>query len=804
MVMKFRLSPMALAVLTLQSMSASAQDVPPPPPPSAETATQLKEVKVQAQAENAYKAETVSSPKFTEPLHNTPQTITVIKKEVLQERVATTLTEALRNTPGITLLQGENGNTTSGDAISLRGFDSQNAIFLDNIRDIGTAVRDTFNIEQIEVVKGPAGVDNGRGATGGYINLVSKLPTAEDFAAGTLSYGSAERRRLTADLNEQLGSSTAVRLNVMGQDGGVAGRDFIERRSWGVAPSLALGLNSPTRFYLFSQHVRQDNTPDGGVPTVGREHYRFSNSVVNPLAQALEAADVTVAAPSTKNYYGFAQDFENIEANMLTAKIEHDLKPGFTIRNIARYGKSEQQRVLTGVNAVTLSDSPQGTAGNGTNVPPTPPPAPLVLLAPDQYRVTRSVQGTGRTNEILTNQTNLTAEVNTGPIRHALGGGVELTHEKQYTPTYVAAPIGSTFPAPVLQANLYNPDRSTVRPDFVKSGAFTDGQTMTTALYLFDTAHLGDRWLVNGSLRWERYETETETLAAPVAPATQGLGTRIEDADNLLSWKAGVLFKPTHASSVYVSHANSLKPPGDANFSLAAQQANGVATANINSPALDPQKAKTSEIGTKWDLLGGRLAATAALFQSTNENELARASDNPDVVIQYGKREVKGVELAAVGQITKAWAVNAGISKLDAEIKEGSSGNATGNTDGASARFTPELTATLWTTYALEAYKLQFGFGAQYVDEQTRSESNNPNAEVNATTGQVGLANVYKVSDYLLFDAMVAYEATRNVTVQLNGYNLSDEKYFGAINNGGSRFISGAPQSYLLSLNVRF
>lgn len=787
--MKFRLSPIAATVLAFYTLPSVAQQSETPSP---ESATQLKEVKVEAEAESTYKAEQVSSPKYTEPLVNTPQTITVIKKEVLQERVATTLTEALRNTPGITLQQGENGNSTSGDAISMRGFDSQNAIFLDNIRDLGAAVRDVFNIEQIEVIKGPAGADNGRGATSGYINLASKLPSAEDFRAGTLSYGTAERRRVTADLNEQLGTGTAVRLNLMGQDGGVAGRDFIERRSWGVAPSIAFGLGTSTRFFLFSQHVRQDNTPDGGVSTVGREGYRFSNSIVNPVEQALDAAGVTVAAPSSKNFYGFAQDFENIEANMLTAKFEHDLKPGVTIRNLARYGKSEQERVLTGINAVTVTDGQPGTAGSNGN-PPTPPAAPYTVLDPDQFTVSRSVQATGRTNEIMTNQTNLTAEVQTGAIKHSLGGGLEFIHEKQFTPTYAIQ--GPSAPV----ADLYNPDRSVTRSDYAKNGAYSNGQTTTTAVYLFDTAQLGERWFVNGSLRWERYRTETDTLAAPVAPATQGFGTRVEGADNLLSWKAGVLFKPTNASSVYVSHANSLKPPGDANFSLAAQTTTGgAANPNVNNPALDPQEAENTEIGTKWDLLGGRLAATAAIFKGTNKNDLARASDNPDIVIQYGKREVEGVELAVVGQITPAWNVTAGVAKIDAKVKEG-----TATSDGAGARFTPELTATLWTTYNLEAYRLQFGFGAQYVDEQVRSENNNPTA-TNATTGQVGQTNVYKIGDYTLLDAMIAYQATKNVTVQLNGYNLTDEKYFAAINNGGSRFIPGTPQSYLLSLNVRF
>jgi catecholate siderophore receptor len=143
----------------------------------------LPTVKVQAAApENDYQADVVSSPKFTQAIVDTPQTITVIKKELLQQEQATTLTEALRNTPGVTLQLGENGSTQTGDSIYLRGFDSSQSIFVDGIRDLGAVSRDMFNIDQVEVVKGPSGSDIGRGASSAYINLVSKSaqPEARD------------------------------------------------------------------------------------------------------------------------------------------------------------------------------------------------------------------------------------------------------------------------------------------------------------------------------------------------------------------------------------------------------------------------------------------------------------------------------------------------------------------------------------------------------------------------------------------------------------------------------------------------
>ncbi|MGV8838174.1 TonB-dependent receptor plug domain-containing protein, partial [Cellvibrio sp.] len=150
----------------------------------------LNTVKVEADAiESAYKAEKASSPKFTQPLVDTPQTIVVVKKELFQQQAATTLSEALRNTPGITMLMGENGNTATGDSIFMRGFDTQGSIYVDGIRDLGSISRDTFNTEQVEIAKGPAGVDNGRGAASGYVNLSSKMANQEDAITGNVTGG---------------------------------------------------------------------------------------------------------------------------------------------------------------------------------------------------------------------------------------------------------------------------------------------------------------------------------------------------------------------------------------------------------------------------------------------------------------------------------------------------------------------------------------------------------------------------------------------------------------------------------------
>ena len=290
----------------------------------------LSKISVQAtEVDEGPKVDRLSSPKFTQDLLDTPQTIAVVSQEVLQQQGATSLSQALRNTPGVTFLLGENGNTSTGDSIFMRGFDTQGSIFIDGIRDLGTVTRDTFNTEQVEIAKGPAGADYGRSAASGYVNMATKVPVADDFTSGTASYGTANNGRITADLNHGFrGNGVAFRLNLMGQDGDLDGRDFIERQGWAVAPSLAFGLESRTRAYFYLLHGEQDNVPDGGVPTIGLEGF------YNPAFDAGGAnAGVDPPRVDRDNFYGFVSDFENIEGTMFTARFEHDFNDEVTLRN---------------------------------------------------------------------------------------------------------------------------------------------------------------------------------------------------------------------------------------------------------------------------------------------------------------------------------------------------------------------------------------------------------------------------------------------------------------------------------------
>lgn len=735
--------------------AVQAQPLAEPAAPASTSAQVLPEIKARA-AEEGLKADVSASPKFTQPLVDTPQTIAVIKREVLQQQGATSLSEALRNTPGITMQMGENGNSQTGDAIFMRGFDTSGSIFVDGVRDVGSVSRDTFNLEQVEVVKGPSGSDNGRGASSGYVNLISKSPQRNDFGSASLSAGTDQRQRATLDLNRSLEDAipgAALRLNLVAQDYGTPGRDQVKTERWGIAPSLAFGLGTPTRTVLSYLHMRHDNRPDGGVSTYGKRGYLYGSLLAGP-------------AVDSSNYYGARGDHDDVTVDQFTLRFEHDFAPGTTLRNTTRVGHTDQTLLVTGVNAVTTPDGD-----------------------PSGYTVVRSRHGKRQSNDILTNQTNLNTEFKTGFVEHTLSTGIEFIYERQRTETPQTL-TNTVYPVDLRQpvANLYDPSLDDIFLTPPYKGAYTRGSTASAALYAFDTLKLSQQWLLNGGVRWERFHTETNsaTFTAATASTAETLvqNPQLTMSDTLVSWKFGAVYKPAANGSVYASVSNAYLPPAGNNFTLAT-------TANsANRPDLDPQEGRNIELGTKWDLLDGKLAATAAIYRSENKKELVSDGAASPTYAQIGKRRVDGAELGLVGQLMPALTVSAGLSYMDSEIVRGVPAGSSTNQGGVIV-FTPKWTFSSWASYKLPM-GLTIGGGARYVDTMARSS--------NLTT----TSNLLETPDYWVVDAMVGYELSKNLSLQLNVYNLFDREYIAAINNGGSRYVPGAERNALLSANLSF
>lgn len=732
----------------------------------------LGRIQVQDNANSNVNTTAVESPKFTQPLSDTPQTIQVITRELFSQQGATTLSEALRNSPAVgTFYAGENGNTSTGDTIYMRGFDTSSSIFVDGVRDLGSISRDLFNVEAVEVEKGPAGTDNGRSAPTGAINMVSKQASLEDAVTWSASAGSDGQKRTTADWNQRFGESgSALRLNAMLQDSDVPGRDHVKDKRWGVAPSLGFGLDTATRVYLNLYYVKQENIPDGFVPTIGLPGWE-------PQPGLEQLVDHPV---DPENFYGTRDDHDDVTAQMATLRFEHDFSDAVQLSNIVRWGQTEQDYLLSSFM------STGGTAANpmGGNIKWTD------IDDLSTYTLARSNNTfKDQQNRILTDQLNLRVDFATGAVQHTLSTGLELTREEQVNHNITAT---GSRPA----ANLYDPDwNDTGTLDWARNGTGSNGQTDTASLYVFDTLKFGERFLVTAGLRADRYETEFNSSAicnngtgrgavacgsAPVGSAV--VTADLDDRDTLFNWKLGAVYKPVEVLSLYANYALSQQPPGGANFQLSA------ATGNVNGVNSDPQKAETVEVGAKWNVLDEKLGLNLALFQTdvTNEinNQILDDNGNPT---QTGEKKVKGVELSAVGNITENWSVSAGYSHLDTEVVEGPNVAADGTPN---LTYTPGDSFTAWTSYRLP-FGLTVGGGLRHVGGLHRG-----------TDGAVGTPPTTESYDVL--DAVISYDATRQVSLRLNAYNLADESYVASINKSGYRYLPGTPRTFLFSADVRF
>lgn len=713
-------------------------------------------VEIVGKAENAeitYKAEQASSPKYTEKLVDTAQTVQVIKKELFEQQGALTLTEALRNTPGVgAFFLGENGNTNTGDAIFMRGFDSSGSIFVDGVRDVGSVSRDVFNLEQIDVLKGPAGTDTGRGSPTGSVNLVSKKAHLAQAASASLTGGSASQKRATGDLNTVLDAERgiALRLNLMAQDSGNPARDVVENKRWAVAPSLGFGLNGPTRVYLDYLHVDQDNVPDGGVPTVGLPGYGTPDAARPFLSGA--------APVDPDNFYGSVGDYDRIEADMATVRIEHSFAPTLRLSNVSRYGRTKQDYLLT----AWLTRNPTFQ---------TPVPGD-----PSTWTVARSIRTVkDQENKILTNQTTLTADFTTGSLRHTLVTGLEFVNETQVS--YGRSGAGTLPPAMLYRPNPRDPVSGQA---LVRTGAFNEGDVDTQSLYAFDTIKFGERWIFNGGVRLDRFRGDYNvvTLSSNANVPTL-VPTRFSVGDTLVNGKASLLYKPSPNSSVYAMVASSKLPPGS--HFVVSDRVN-----NAQNPIYDPQETRTVELGGKLDLLRQKLALSAALFRTDVRNEVEQ--DPVDLQwYQTGEKRVQGVELGMTGALAGNWLVSAGYLYMDTSVEAGRLVTAGGENV---LTYTPKSSFTLWTAYDLSP-GFKIGGGARYSGALKRG-----------LDGAVGTPA--HTESYWVFDAMASYRVGPHLDLRLNVYNIADERYVASINKSGYRYTPGAPRSASLTANLRF
>ena len=730
---------------------------------------ELPPVSVEDKAQQPYKPETAGSVKYTAPLLNTPQTITVIPEQVIKDQNLLTLRDILSTVPGITFGAGEGGGGY-GDSVTLRGYAASSDITVDGLRDSAQYTRsDPFNTEQVEVVNGANSVYSGAGSVGGNINLVSKAAKEGSLTNLSGSVGTDNYYRGTIDTNQMITDTVAVRLNVMGHMNDVPGRDVEDYKRWGVAPSITFGLTTPTRFSLSYVHQHDKNIPQYGVPY-------FQN--------LFNKGPLTDVDPS--DYFGYRNvDTQQIDLDVISAKVEHDFNETFSVRNFTRWQKVEQ---------LSIVNPPQGTfcTSAGRN------PLNNAVCAPVNTYTLSGPRGNVRDTKgkVFVNQTDLMIKFDTGSISHSAIAGMVFSHETYHLDgaNVQRNPDGTTPTYPTMI--ISNPNSIYTGPRNYIQTSTQDAQLDNQAFYLFDTAQILPQLELNFGLRYEHNSGDFTAGTFTTAGVFSAQGPLFKNSDNLFSYRGGLVYKPVEEASIYVAYGNSKTPSKSA--------VNGACTALTCS--VKPESGESYEVGAKWNLLENRLSTTAAIFRNKRSNYRVPSNDPTLPSDQLdGSSRVDGIALGVSGSITPEWLVFTNYTYLKTKVTQAVSDfclanptvpacatalAGTGNNQpiaGNPLTQTPDHAFSLWTTYQLP-YNLQVGYGLTY---QGRIYLNN------------GAAPLFTAPGYWVHKAMVGYKINDKASLQVNVNNLFDNEYYTRIRNNGWATVGDA-RSAVLTLNYSF
>jgi catecholate siderophore receptor len=696
-----------------------------------------------------FKADALSSSKRTLPVLDTPQSVSILSEDLLDQQARVTLLDAFRNVTGISIQAGE-GNPPAGDSLKIRGFEARENIQIDGVRDLGNYFRDLFEVESVEVTKGPSSAFEGRGNVGGTVNLVTKTPKLANKTTAELQVGTSEHFRAVLDANLVLSADNgiALRFNAFGFSADVAGRDFVKNERFGFAPSIAFGLDRSTRFTLSYLYQQQDNLPDAGLP--------------NARNRSLERSSFAgrVAPVDPDNFYGYSTDFQDVIVNRVTGVFEQDFGETISLRSLSRYAHTDLESIVS---------SPRFTPGNLTTID-----ANTRVLANQKFR--------DQVDEIFINQTDLNVTFNTGSLKHTLVIGFEIAREKTQN--------NRTLDVDGPATNLFNPVLQAA-PPALPNGTIARIDQDSEALFLFNTIEFSPQFLLTGGVRFDSVKTRAQGI--DTTGRFPGFVTDLTRTDDEFSGSVGLIYKPVKNVSVYAGFGTGFETSGRATIVQ-------VAGANNNPPItpgafnVAPERSRAFELGVKADVLDERLNLAAALFQTNKTSARTPGGPGEPPTVLDGEQRVRGFEISAAGNITPELNIFAGYTYLDGEVTRS-------NIDferGLRLDNLPKHSFNLFAAFqATDAFAL--GGGVQYIS----SRISNLGSMASATASMPGVGNIpITVPGYTTFDAFVEYKVSEAIELRLNVINLTDKRFFQSFTSGQS--IPAAGATGILSLKVSF
>jgi catecholate siderophore receptor len=732
-----------------------------------------------------YKVDHVqASGKFPEKLVDTPKSITVLSKEVLEDKNATTLKQAILSTAGVTLGTGEGGNAF-GDRFFIRGFDARNDIFIDGVRDSGVSVRENFFTEQVEILRGPGSTFAGRGVAGGAINIVTKQATTEkSFYNMDTTFGTDRTKRVVLDVNQVVDSTFAVRAGGLFQDAGVAGRDFVKDNRDGAF--LATTWKPTDTIKITTDYIHTELT---GVPDFGVPYYR-------PSTATTAGGPFPDFGSNRNNWYGqINRDFYRTGQDIGTLNAEVNITPDLMVSNKFRASRSTQNYV--------------GTL----------PEQPALANPLSASTLTMNPQSRLQITDVLANQTEATYKFNDwAGFKHTALAGIEVDRERSSIDKYLGLTSeGNGVPitpggSPTGVSVFFPQDTFLPGKALALAGLPTKIGIDTVSGYVMDSANYRDLVILNGGFRYDNYSLDTSAYGVGNALKQQSASFLIPN------FNLGLTLKPAPNGSVYVAYATSANPVG-AEFDGTSTAYGGVnpALAGGNNQIFGPEKNKAIELGTKWELFDRHLLLTAALFQTTKDNAreaqnvgnaTAAASlgcvyptgttGNISCITAGSAYRIRGIDLGVGGKITDKWSVFGGLVLMQSEVTKSNVLPANmpapllySTNVGLKLANVAHQSFSLLTKYQLtDVWEL----GGQAV---YRSE---------IYGGSLLAANVgTSIPSYWRFDAFAEAKINKNWQLKLFVNNIFDKRYYDALYQSAAPFVLEAPgRAAYLVLSARY
>lgn len=587
-----------------------------------------------AEAETGYKISTSRAASRTDtPLIDVPQAVNVVSVKQVEDQAANNIGEAIRYVPGVFSAQGEGNRET----LVFRGNSTTGDFFVDGTRDDVQTYRDLYNIERLEVFKGPNAMIFGRGGIGGLVNRVTKVADWETTRSFRIEGGSDQFVRAQFDLGAPVSNAIALRVTGVYQDND-SYRDGVHFNRWGVNPTMSVKLGPDTLVQAGYEHFQDDRIADRGVPS----RYRSGNTVVRPLSTPRGQ----FFGDATNSPTGTNTDAANVH-------IEHKFSDKISIRNRTRYAHYDKfyQNVFPG--AVNAAET----------------------------HVTISAYRQFTTRKNLINQTDFNAEFETGGIKHTLLIGAEFARQKSDNVRQEGRFAGnlSSVQVPISQSNVSLPITWTQ----VASSGDNEGVTTVAAGYISDQIEFAPAFQLVIGGRFEHVKTKVTDRRTVGFPAN---GQRdFEATDNLFSPRLGLIFKPAENASIYAAYSRTYLPRGGDQFT----------SLNASNENLDPEKYQNYEIGAKWDVLPS-FNVQAAVFQLDRSNVLALSDPNnaASATIPIGRQRTRGVELSAAGRVGKTLSMVAAYTYADGTFRDNVSGTVLA---GNRLPNMPKHSASLWT-----------------------------------------------------------------------------------------------------------